>query len=66
MSVLAIFLKYCMQTRQSEQPQLKAAKELKPISQRVGDAADALLNILMDHVVSVSVLVQLRCAKFTC
>jgi hypothetical protein len=38
---------------------LKAAKELKPISQRVGDAADALLNILMDHVVSAAIVTHL-------
>ena len=33
-------------------PKLKGEKELKPVSQRVKEAAEALLSVIMDHVVS--------------
>ena len=41
-----------LQNRASDVPQLKGEKELKPVSLRVKDAAEGLLTIIMDHVVS--------------
>ena len=39
------------QNRASDVPKLKGSKDLKPVSMRVKDAADALLTAIMDHVV---------------
>ena len=39
------------QNRASDVPKLKGEKQLKPVSQRVNDAAEGLLTVIMDHVV---------------
>lgn len=40
-----------LQNRASDVPKLKGDKELKPVSLRVKDAAEALLTSIMEHVV---------------
>ena len=43
------------QNRASDIPKLKGEKELKPVSLRVKDAAEALLTSIMEHVVRAAV-----------
>lgn len=42
-----------LQNRASDVPKLKAEKEIKPVSMRVKEAAEGLLAVIMDHVVSI-------------
>jgi len=46
-----MLITFC-QSKPTENPRLKGDKELKPVSMRVRDAAEALLTALLDYVVS--------------
>lgn len=42
-----------LQSKRSEPIRMKDEKELKPVSMRVRDAAEALLTIILEQIVSI-------------